>query len=111
MTAETLAKSTVCKAAIAPAGQTSFLHQFLCDRVQRPSHFFEHHGKLQFQYRLLRIDHHVHRARALEPPNSRPTVTPPRDLFSGTAPAARRKKNRVMCGENCRRPCLYTRSK
>src|ERR1019366_2343700 len=66
-TAETLAKSTVCKAATAPAGQTSFLHQFLCDRIQRPSHFFEHHRKLQFQHRLLRIDyyidaHHIYRA-------------------------------------------------
>src|SRR4029077_5979351 len=69
-TAETLAKSIVCKAVAPKAREASFLFIFLLqlfrDHIQRPAHFFEHHRKFQGQHRLLRIDPPVNRARALQ---------------------------------------------
>src|SRR6202521_5532895 len=67
-TAETTAKSTVCKAEAARARETSFLclHQLLRNHIHGPAHFFEHHRKFERQHRLLRIDHHINRARTLQ---------------------------------------------
>src|ERR1700687_1394696 len=65
-TAETMAKSTAYKLAAARERVLSFLHQLFRDHIQRPPHFFEHHRKFQRQHRLLRIDHHINRARALQ---------------------------------------------
>src|SRR5271165_252953 len=63
---ETRAKSSAYKFAEMRAPSTSFLHQLLRDRGECLLYFAQHHRKIQLQHRFLRIEHHIHRSRAIK---------------------------------------------
>jgi hypothetical protein len=64
------AKSTLCKSAKSRVPMLSsslltfplgYFRKFRADYFEGPGHFFEKDGKLDFEYRLLRVNHNIDR--------------------------------------------------